>query len=126
MTHRWPSMTRCEYHITGFCHFKALRYVMQEAVAAIRRHKRAQTMLDGSQPVPVQPVTQPNTPVKRSLWGSRAAPPPEEPAGPSPYADCDPFDVTMMRCAAAPLNDICHPGNTGKAELPLANCSPIN
>ena len=55
-------------------------------------------MLDGSQPVPQQPVTQPNTPVKRSLWGSRAAAPQlEEAAGPNPYADCDPFDVTMMR-----------------------------
>ena len=32
----------------------------------------------------------PNTPVKRSLWGSRAAPPPE-PAGPSLYAECDPL-----------------------------------
>ena len=77
---------------------------MQEAIAAIRRHKRSQTVLDGTQPVPAQPITQPNTPVKRSLWGSRAAaPPPEEPTGPSPYADCDPFDVTMMRWGALPL-----------------------
>ena len=92
---------------------------MQEAVAAIRRHKRAQTMLDGSQPVPVQPVTQPNTPVKRSLWGSRAAaPPPEEPAGPSPYADCDPFDVTMMRCGAASLNKLVRqPSNIPMPEM---------
>jgi len=70
---------------------------MQETIAAAKRHKRSQTMLDGQTPVLQQPVTQPNTPVKRSLWGSKAAPPPEEPAGPSPYADCDPFDVTMMR-----------------------------
>ncbi len=91
---------------------------MQEAVAAIRRHKRAQTMLDGSQPVPVQPVTQPNTPVKRSLWGSRAAaPPPEEPAGPSPYADCDPFDVTMMRCGAAYLSIVQQPDQGTKPKV---------
>ena len=73
---------------------------VQESMPVIRRHKRAATMLDGSQPPEVpkdqQPITQPNTPVKRSLWGSRAAPPPE-PAGPSPYAECDPFDVTLMR-----------------------------
>ena len=73
---------------------------VQESVPVIRRHKRAATMLDGSQPPEVpkdqQPITQPNTPVKRLLWGSRAAPPPE-PAGPSPYAECDPFDVTLMR-----------------------------
>ena len=74
--------------------------IMQEAVVPSKRHKRSQTMLDGSQAQqpPQQPTTQPNTPVKRSLWGSRAAPAPEEPAGPSPYADCDPFDVIMMRC----------------------------
>ena len=77
---------------------------MQEAVAAIRRHKRAQTMLDGSQPVPVQPVTQPN-------------PPPEEPAGPSPYADCDPFDVTMMRCGAAYLSIVQQPDQGTKPKV---------
>ena len=74
-------------------------HFMQEAVVPSKRHKRSQTMLDGSQAQQQpQPTTQPNTPVKRSLWGSRAALPPEEPAGPSPYAECDPFDVIMMRC----------------------------
>jgi hypothetical protein len=80
-------------------------HLMQEAVVPSKHHKRSQTVLDGSQAQqPQQPTTQPNTPVKRSLWGSRAAPLPEEPAGPSPYADCDPFDVTMMRCSGLSLD----------------------
>ncbi|BDA46094.1 probable translocator protein at N-terminal half [Coccomyxa sp. Obi] len=65
-----------------------------------QRHKRSQTVLDGSPPKALQPPSQPATPLRRSLWGSRAAatPAPEqEPAGPNPYTACDPFDVTMMR-----------------------------
>lgn len=64
--------------------------------------------MDGSPPKvqqqqqPKQPPTsQPGTPLRHALWGSRAAaaaPEAEEPAGPNPYTACDPFDVTMMRC----------------------------
>lgn len=64
-----------------------------------KRHKRSQTVLDGSPPKPLQPPSQPSTPMRRSLWGRAAAPEPEQPQGPNPYTACDPFDVTMMRCA---------------------------
>ena len=66
-----------------------------------KRHKRSQTVLDGSPPKPLQPPSQPSTPLRRSLWGrgAAAAPEPQEPAGPNPYTACDPFDITMMRCA---------------------------
>lgn len=68
-----------------------------------QRHKRSQTVLDGSPPKALQPPSQPATPLRRALWGSRAAAAPapdQEPAGPNPYTACDPFDVTMMRCAS--------------------------
>jgi hypothetical protein len=88
---------------------------MQDKPHHARRHKRSQTVLDGSPPVPEpkqaaqqqaqQPPSQPATPLRRALWGSRAAAAPEqaapEAAGPSPYAACDPFDVVMMRCGAS-------------------------
>ncbi|KAK9906580.1 hypothetical protein WJX75_004515 [Coccomyxa subellipsoidea] len=64
-----------------------------------KRHKRSQTVLDGSPPKPLQPPSQPSTPLRRSLWarGAAAAPEPQEPEGPNPYTACDPFDITMMR-----------------------------
>ena len=84
----------------------------QDAPHHGKRHQRSQSVLDGSTP-PVkdppaahhdqnqqQAPSQPATPLRRALWGSRAAAAPdapEEPAEPSPYSACDPFDVAMMR-----------------------------
>ena len=71
-----------------------------------QRHKRSHTVLDGSPPKALQPPSQPATPLRRSLWGSRAPATPvadQEPPGPNPYTACDPFDVTMMRCASPRL-----------------------